>query len=191
MSADSFVGNMLEPLSRNLYVYAAADPVNLVDPSGHLTLTDTAIAIAVIGFVLSSFQGILGAGAASVRGSVEWNGVHAQLQLGAGLGPAGTAAVVAAATKDFGRAEGNSGAGLYVLVRFWRFSWSSGTGSRNHLRYADLQCAESNIWSNRSQTAPRWLLHVEPLSFAGAGQVNWMGDSGFRQWTSGWYCHRK
>ena len=35
LSEDSYLGSLLEPLSRNLYTYAENNPVNFADPSGH------------------------------------------------------------------------------------------------------------------------------------------------------------
>ena len=35
-SADTYLGEITDPLSRNLYLYTKNDPVNYVDPSGHL-----------------------------------------------------------------------------------------------------------------------------------------------------------
>ena len=38
---DSYLGNLREPLTRNRYVYCVGNPVNYVDPSGHIMLGNT------------------------------------------------------------------------------------------------------------------------------------------------------
>ena len=35
-SEDTYLGNIREPLTLNRYVYCVGNPVNYVDPSGHL-----------------------------------------------------------------------------------------------------------------------------------------------------------
>ena len=36
LSEDSYLGTQTEPLSRNRYTYVSNNPINYVDPSGHL-----------------------------------------------------------------------------------------------------------------------------------------------------------
>ncbi|WP_221798979.1 RHS repeat-associated core domain-containing protein, partial [Oceanobacter mangrovi] len=46
---DEFVGLPLEPVTLNKYLYGNADPVNMVDPSGYLSLGELSVTINNIG----------------------------------------------------------------------------------------------------------------------------------------------
>src|SRR5439155_7946852 len=45
-SADSFQGNQSDPISLHRYLYADADPVNGIDPSGNMTVTEVMVTVA-------------------------------------------------------------------------------------------------------------------------------------------------
>jgi|CXWL01.1.fsa_nt_gi RHS repeat-associated protein len=45
LTQDSYFGNNLEPISQNKYLYASANPVNLIDPSGNVDITGTMAAL--------------------------------------------------------------------------------------------------------------------------------------------------
>lgn len=58
-SADTYLGEITDPLSRNLYLYTKNDPVNYVDPSGHLFETITKIAQTVQNMVQTAAQKVV------------------------------------------------------------------------------------------------------------------------------------
>jgi RHS repeat-associated protein len=53
VTADSFAGDQQSPLSLHRYLYASANPVNRIDPSGHLSLPEL-MATVTIGGILDS-----------------------------------------------------------------------------------------------------------------------------------------
>jgi hypothetical protein len=53
---DSFEGNVFEPASLHKYLYAEADPVNKLDPSGHNTLVETTETIDFFGVMVKSLR---------------------------------------------------------------------------------------------------------------------------------------
>ena len=48
LSEDSYTGDIRDPLSLNLYIYCANNPVMFVDPSGHVAITITTAAAATV-----------------------------------------------------------------------------------------------------------------------------------------------
>ena len=50
---DSFDGLPTQPLTLNKYLYGEADPASRIDPSGHLSMTELAVASAITGIVAS------------------------------------------------------------------------------------------------------------------------------------------
>ena len=56
-NADSYEGNGFDPASLHKYLYANADPVNGMDPSGHLTLVETLTVVNTIATVASIAYG--------------------------------------------------------------------------------------------------------------------------------------
>ena len=57
-SADTYLGEITDPLSRNLYLYTKNDPVNYVDPSGHIFEAIGQIAQTIQGMAQGIVQGI-------------------------------------------------------------------------------------------------------------------------------------
>lgn len=57
LTKDTYLGETNDPLSRNLYAYTRNNPVNLVDPSGHLFGTIMAI-IAVTAAVVGTYKAV-------------------------------------------------------------------------------------------------------------------------------------
>ena len=51
LTRDEFGGLLSKPPTLNPYAYAEGNPVNLIDPSGHLNLLDTTMARAVAGIL--------------------------------------------------------------------------------------------------------------------------------------------
>ncbi|NPV44514.1 MAG: RHS repeat-associated core domain-containing protein, partial [Firmicutes bacterium] len=54
ISRDSYPGNLMRPLSQNRYIYVENNPINYIDPSGHVIIGQVAagaIGGAVVGFV--------------------------------------------------------------------------------------------------------------------------------------------
>ena len=68
---DTFEGNQSDPLSLHKYLYAHADPVNRVDPSGHESLASLNFSIAIIS-QLATHE--LRGGGAALRGAREMFG---------------------------------------------------------------------------------------------------------------------
>lgn len=57
LTKDTYLGETNDPLSRNLYAYTRNNPVNLVDPSGHLFGTIMAI-VAVTAAVVGTYKAV-------------------------------------------------------------------------------------------------------------------------------------
>ena len=61
-SADSYEGDSDDPASLHKYLYANNDPVNNLDPSGHLSLTEITVVAAIIGvavgITVTSIRGV-------------------------------------------------------------------------------------------------------------------------------------
>jgi hypothetical protein len=55
---DPFAGNNQDPQSLHKYLYCHANPVNNLDPTGRMTLTDLGAAIAVMGFAIYGFHAV-------------------------------------------------------------------------------------------------------------------------------------
>lgn len=56
-NADPFEGSTDSPLSLHRYLYASGDPVNRIDPSGNVTLTDVVATLAVNNILASVLLG--------------------------------------------------------------------------------------------------------------------------------------
>lgn len=54
---DPFSGNLQDPQSLHKYLYGHCNPVNAIDPTGEMTLTELLVAITVIGFLLGLILG--------------------------------------------------------------------------------------------------------------------------------------
>ena len=72
---DSYLGDLLQPLTRNRYLYVCNNPLNFIDPSGHINwsrqlkyLTATVLGLAVGAAALAAFPATIavGLGAAAV-----------------------------------------------------------------------------------------------------------------------------
>ena len=75
MSEDSYLGDLLQPLTRNRYLYVCNNPLNFIDPTGHINwsrqlkyLTATVLGLAVGAAALAAFPATIavGVGAAAV-----------------------------------------------------------------------------------------------------------------------------
>ena len=75
LSEDSYLGDLLQPLTRNRYLYVCNNPLNFIDPSGHINwsrqlkyLTATVLGLAVGAAALAAFPATIavGVGAAAV-----------------------------------------------------------------------------------------------------------------------------
>jgi RHS repeat-associated protein len=84
---DSFEGNNQDPLSLHKYLYAADDPVNRIDPSGHESLPSlmTGFTIKAIGFRMLMGSAV-GVWDANFRGYSQWEGL-AYGAVGGAIGP--------------------------------------------------------------------------------------------------------
>ncbi len=67
ISKDSFAGFMDDPMSQHNYLYANANPVNFIDPTGHDTMGDLSAVFSIIG-TLAASTGV-GAGAGYLTGA--------------------------------------------------------------------------------------------------------------------------
>ncbi|MEH2131861.1 MAG: RHS repeat-associated core domain-containing protein, partial [Nostoc sp.] len=67
ISKDSFAGFMDDPMSQHNYLYANANPVNFIDPTGHETMGDLSAVFSIIG-TLAASTGV-GAGAGYLTGA--------------------------------------------------------------------------------------------------------------------------
>ena len=67
-TADTFEGLQFEPKSLHKYLYANADPVNSIDPSGHMTLGSTMAVTAMMGALAGMVTGAIRDG---VRGAIK------------------------------------------------------------------------------------------------------------------------
>jgi RHS repeat-associated protein len=65
---DTFRGSIDDPQSLHKYLYCGADPVNGIDPSGNLTLTELAVVSGIVGVVSGLFAGAI----AKVTGGSFW-----------------------------------------------------------------------------------------------------------------------
>jgi RHS repeat-associated protein len=90
LSHDPFKGDPFKPETLHRYLYASANPVNLVDPSGQFSMPELAVTLAVAGIVgeLSSavwapFSHMVGGS----RGQIEWSGDYM-------IGTASTSSVI-------------------------------------------------------------------------------------------------
>ncbi len=85
---DSFAGSRYDPISLHKYLYADADPVNRLDPSGQFSLLDTVITSTTIGAVSGFGLGFLTGGLqGAVRGAFHGALLGALIPLtGAGVG---------------------------------------------------------------------------------------------------------
>jgi RHS repeat-associated protein len=88
MSSDSFEGNAYDPISLHKYLYAGANPVNQIDPSGRFSLIDTVITSTIIGAISGFGIGLLTGGLkGAVRGAIQGAVLGALVPLtGAGVG---------------------------------------------------------------------------------------------------------
>ncbi len=75
LSEDSYLGDLLQPLTRNRYLYVCNNPLNFIDPTGHINwsrqlkyLTATVLGLAVGAAALAAFPATIGVavGAAAV-----------------------------------------------------------------------------------------------------------------------------
>mgnify|MGYP004639119195 CR=1 FL=1 len=75
ISEDSYLGDLLQPLTRNRYLYVCNNPLNFIDPTGHINwsrqlkyLTATVLGLAVGAAALAAFPATIavGVGAAAV-----------------------------------------------------------------------------------------------------------------------------
>ena len=53
-SMDTYQGNPFDPISLNKYLYASANPIMNIDPSGHFTLCEAVVAGAIVGGLASA-----------------------------------------------------------------------------------------------------------------------------------------
>ena len=53
-SMDTYQGNPFDPISLNKYLYASANPIMNIDPSGHFTLCEAVVAGAIVGALSSA-----------------------------------------------------------------------------------------------------------------------------------------
>ncbi|MCW5319220.1 hypothetical protein GTQ43_38205 [Nostoc sp. KVJ3] len=67
ISKDSFAGFMDDPMSQHNYLYANANPVNFIDPTGHETMGDIGAVLSIIGSLAAAVG--VGAGAGYLTGS--------------------------------------------------------------------------------------------------------------------------
>ncbi len=87
---DDWEGDMSNPITLNKYLYANANPVNMVDPSGHDGLLDLMMTVSLISVLAAS-------DAVAVRGAIDsarrvQNGVSSAMS---------TTVIVSSATQDF------------------------------------------------------------------------------------------
>jgi RHS repeat-associated protein len=85
---DSYEGAQNDPLSLHKYLYGGDDPVNNVDPSGHMSLSDNLTAMTVIGVLAANTAISLVADhtiAESIRDGTPPDGVFLNLSAGASL----------------------------------------------------------------------------------------------------------
>jgi RHS repeat-associated protein len=66
ISKDSFAGFMDDPMSQHNYLYANANPVNFIDPTGHETMGDIGAVLSIIGSLAAAVG--VGAGAGYLTG---------------------------------------------------------------------------------------------------------------------------
>ena len=127
LSRDTVEGMILRPLSRNLFTYAHADPVNGVDPSGHRvgTLIGVGITLAIIGDLVTLYQHYYAEGLES-KETVKWNGHQLEVTVNVATvshplnpfisaGLSGAFAVVGARSEMI---EMRVGVGIYALLGF-------------------------------------------------------------------------
>src|SRR5262249_4916686 len=79
VSRDTVMGSPGSPLSQNRYIYGDADPVDLVDPSGHESLGEVSVALGIAAS-LAALPTISGA-----IGSLIWRGLPDGLGFGVGF----------------------------------------------------------------------------------------------------------
>jgi RHS repeat-associated protein len=72
---DSFAGVQNDPLSLHKYLYAANDPVNRIDPSGHESLVGVSVGSSIAGSLSAMYNGVVSAVGTALQMTIM--GVHA------------------------------------------------------------------------------------------------------------------
>ena len=101
ISEDSYLGTQENPLSRNRYIYTHNNPVNYVDPSGHIVLSTLIAGAVIAGIGVGIISGVVSddwrvgvvAGATTAVGIVTAGAAAGYLAAGAGMAALGGTAL--------------------------------------------------------------------------------------------------
>jgi RHS repeat-associated protein len=92
-TTDTYDGSQSDPLSLHKFLYCAADPIDRIDPSGHMNLTSVMFSIGTLGYVAANTY-ILNSYAINRALVVVYEGVSGDLIILGGGSAVGTAAAL-------------------------------------------------------------------------------------------------
>lgn len=154
---DSYAGNRFEPITLHKYLYANADGANKLDPSGEMTMTETAIVIGALVVLATIVGGILFLKYRNVVTTVswEWKNKWTDVEGDGELKEEEVAMVKLTAQQTFRKAYSgfnvtiSEGAQRKIIVQPWFGNAGQTFGYESTVWYESLRSSMRNILIDR------------------------------------------